>query len=164
MVVAMYLGKTGNEFIDLKARNLSPENVFIWGVQNNEYDFYLSDEREEENLRKWGIPYITIQDIEKDKNTKCINHELESLFKRSDEVYFSLDLDLIDQKECPGVAMPNPKGFSVDQLKQVINYIKSNTQISPLTGMSIVEIDPTKDNKNTARIAIETIKAIINDL
>lgn len=164
MVAAIYMGKGDKHLVNLfKGKTVKPENVFIFGAQTEYFDFFLSDEREQKNLDNWGVNYITKPQIDKEKGklNKLFN-EVDKIYNNVDDVLFSLDMDVIDNADSPGVAMSNPSGLSKGQLLKIVDYIHKNN--SKIIAMSIVEIDPTKDTSNkTLKLATEVIIKILKN-
>lgn len=72
-------------------------------------------------------------------------------------VYISFDMDVLDPGFAPGVSHPEPGGFSV---RQVIDIIQ-NIRAPAIIGADIVEYNPLRDHEGvTARVAAKILKEI----
>ena len=71
-------------------------------------------------------------------------------------VFLSIDLDGFDPAFAPGVAHPEPGGFSTREVLNLIGSIEV-----PIVGADIVELQPTRDqNELTATLAARLVKEI----
>lgn len=165
MVASTYMGKGDEDLTSIfsKKGNILPKNVFMWGIQTEIFDFFLSDHKEQENLEEWGVPFVTKPEIDRDGGSmKKVLKGITKLRKNVDQISFSLDMDVLDFNESPGVAMQNPDGITKSQLMEVVDHLSKNKDNgADLVGMSIVEIDPNNDDGRTKDIAIEVVSKIL---
>jgi len=109
-----------------------PENVLVAGVR--------SAAREELNAaEELGLSYLTYFDYEKDRKAflKTVSKKT-----KGKKVYLSLDLDVLDPKEAPGVCNPEPLGFSYREMLELLTFIPDcNT-----CGIDVVEASPPHDS------------------
>ena len=67
----------------------------------------------------------------------------------------SLDLDVIDPLEAPGVGTPAPRGVGADTLRNALRDIGSHRS---LAGIEVSEYNPARDkDSKTARLAIDLL-------
>jgi arginase len=72
-------------------------------------------------------------------------------------VYLSLDLDALDPAFVPGVAHPEPGGFTVRDVLAVVQGLKAG-----VVGADIVELNPALDRSGlSARVAAKFVKEIL---
>jgi agmatinase len=116
--------------------------------------YSLSYMKELENL---GVLIKTPYDIRKMSwssiREEVVNHIMK---KTRDGVYFSIDIDSLDQAFAPATSVPNPNGIFPYEIMDTIFEIASAL---PAVGMDITEVSPPLDiNKNfTSHIAAQVI-------
>lgn len=80
------------------------------------------------------------------------------LKKAKNEIYLSVDLDVLDPSEMPSVGTPEPDGLSFYQLKEIIKRVVRKRRVA---GLDIVELSPipgfTAPNYLAAKLAYLTI-------
>lgn len=85
----------------------------------------------------------------------------QKLDKATGNLYITLDLDILDPLEVPGVSNPEPNGISVDKLLETFNKIDK----SKLNGLDLVEVNPLFDIGNlTSLIAAKIILSVVSRL
>ncbi|TDA37431.1 hypothetical protein DSO05_00550 [Candidatus Nezhaarchaeota archaeon WYZ-LMO7] len=63
----------------------------------------------------------------------------------SDPLYVSVDIDVLDPAYAPGVATPEPLGFTLQELLDGLWYLKDRE----ILGFDVVEVCPPYDNGST---------------
>ena len=114
------------------AEEHGPENVLVAGVR--------SAAREElEAAEEMGLDHLTYFDYEKDRQgfLKTISRKT-----KGKNVYLSLDLDVLDPGEAPGVCNPEPLGFGYRDLLGLLGFIKE----CDICGLDVVEANPHYDS------------------
>jgi len=102
-----------------------------------------------------GITIYTMRDVRELGISKIINDSLEQLSSKVDAIYISLDMDVLDQAFAPGCPAIGPGGMDSATLLDGICYVAAHPKV---TGMDIVELDPTIDFRDmTSRIAAHVI-------
>ncbi len=71
-------------------------------------------------------------------------------------IHISLDLDVFNPEDCPGVNTPAKNGLSIDEVKELLDYLFDNFKV---VSMDLVEYNPLKDSDNKT---IELIRKIIH--
>lgn len=82
---------------------------------------------------------------------------------RSDAVYVTVDVDVLDPSVAPGTGTPEPGGFSYNQLKEILIGLPERGRV---VGFDIVEVCPPYDHAEitslaAARLAIDLLAAIL---
>jgi len=101
-------------------------------------------EEELNYAKQSGLKFLTSLDI-----GRKLDHVLEEVGKWSrnvGRVYITIDLDVLDPSQAPGVANPEPEGLTVTQLLDII-WTSCNAEIAAI---DIVEFTPLYDDGITA--------------
>ncbi len=110
---------------------LGVENVMAVGIR--------SGGREEvKDARKLGLNYIEINDCRDIDSLKI--KILDAIKGRA--VYLSIDADVLDPREAPGVCNPEPPGLTFEEMVDILDIMKD----VKLAGMDITEIAPAYDS------------------
>jgi agmatinase len=123
-----------------------PKNVMVVGVR-------AGIQEEWEQAAKEGIQTITMDDI----MNKSGGSRLEDFVGKSEKLYVSIDLDVLDPATAPGVGNPEPNGLSSKQLLAYL-YTKRDADI---LGFDIVELCPPYDNGSTATLAAKLMAEML---
>lgn len=110
------------------------------------------DPQEKLRLRDSGIAVYTMRDID-ERGMGCVAREALGKLVHLERLHVSLDLDVVDPMEVPGVGTTSPGGLTYREAQLLMEIIGDTKQVCSL---DIVEINPILDNKNrTAEIAVE---------
>lgn len=124
------------------------ENTVIIGAKD-------IDQAERKILKKLKVLMYTIDDIEEKGISEIVKTALKRISKNISHLHVSLDLDVIDIKDAPGVGMPNYGGLNYREISYITRKI-GETSFSK--SIDIVELNPTRDIENkTAKLAVELI-------
>ncbi len=104
-------------------------------------------------LREHQIKTISDKEIRQGKGPQILK-EYVSTF---DKLYTSFDLDVFDPAFAPGVGNPEAVGINSRELFDMV-YSFENKKI---TGVDVVELNPTYDNGSTASLAAKIISTMI---
>jgi agmatinase len=74
----------------------------------------------------------------------------------SNQIYLSIDMDVLDPAYAPGVGNPEPFGLQPQAVKECIELLAPN-----LIGFDIMEVSPPYDNGNTAALAARFVRNVI---
>lgn len=105
-----------------------------------------------EYVREKNIFYITSYEINGSSHIDIVSR-LKDYLKDVDKIYLSIDMDVLDPSNAPGVSNPEPEGISTSILLNILEGI-SNDRI---VGFDVVEISPPYDNGITSVIASKII-------
>lgn len=126
---------------------LDPKRVFFVGlrqVENPEWKV----------IREYNIPYFHALDFERLSAQGVLAQIKERL---EPPYYLSIDLDVLDPAEAPGVTTPFPGGLSARELL----FLTSELCKSEVIGLDIVELSPLNDrNEETAAIAASLLSRL----
>ena len=82
---------------------------------------------------------------------------LQDITSTFDDLYLSIDLDVLDPAFAPGVGNPEAVGISSRELYDLVTILQNKKIVSA----DIVELNPTYDNGATASMAAKMISTII---
>lgn len=146
-----------NEFADLKFSHTTWLRRFIEkrGASNVIHVGLRASTRDEMIfMNKEGITTISTQTI---LNTKSPEKILIESLKQFEQVYVSLDMDILDPAYAPGVGNPEAAGISTSQLLEFLYVLKGKK----ICGFDIVEVAPQYDTGissiTAAKIMVELI-------
>lgn len=112
------------------------------------------DQPEIELLEKHNIPNFKLVDLILDGMRPLFN-KIDELINKVDNIWVSLDLDVIDRIYAPGAGMPNPSGLTYREILAIADYVGSRCNV---VGIDVVEYNPLQDqDKKTAELGIELI-------
>jgi len=103
-----------------------------------------------------GISYITSLEIRREGLEKT-KERIRKLLEDVENVYLSIDLDVLDPSYAPAVQNPEPEGISPYILHELI----AETCKKSIMGFDLVEVAPNYDNGITAIQAARTIFEVI---
>ena len=104
-------------------------------------------------LKEHNIKTISDRDIRDGNGPKLIK-DLTSSF---DTMYASFDLDVLDPAFAPGVGNPEAAGVTSRELFDMIYALEAKK----VTGIDIVELNPSYDNGSTASLAAKIMSTMI---
>lgn len=106
-----------------------------------------------EFLKENKIKTISDKEIQQGKAIQILKDHISSF----DKIYTSFDLDVLDPAFSPGVGNPEAVGITSRELFDMI-YSLENKKV---TGIDIVELNPTYDNGSTASLAAKIMSTVI---
>jgi len=130
---------------------VKPSDIILLGTRNLDFD-------ERSLLKKCGIKIFTMRDIDEHGIGTIARHAIKALH-HCNRIHISLDMDIIDPSEAPGVGTKAPGGITYREA-HLLMEILSDTGL--VKSMDIVEINPILDNHNqTALLAVELIASLL---
>lgn len=133
-------------------RKLQPENVALVGIRT-------LDEAEKETVRKCGIRYFTMREIDERGMFAVISEAIAIATTGTAGLHLSFDLDGVDPLYAPGVSTPVNGGLSYREAHLAMELISDTKK---LRSMEFVELNPMTDaNHRTALLAIELIQSVL---
>jgi len=100
-----------------------------------------------------GIDYLTSYKIRK-KGTSEIIKEIKNTIFSYENVYLSIDMDILDPAYAPGVQNPEPEGIKTNELIDILCSLSDHKII----GFDVVEVAPIYDTGITAISASVRLK------
>lgn len=150
MPLAAVLGMGLPELVSIGGdfQKVLPQNVELIGIRS-------VDKAEKMLLKKMGVNFYTMTDIDKRGMPEIVNHAIHELAARVDAIHISLDLDGLDPEITPGVATPVKGGLDYREAHLIM---ESAADCGKLCSMEIAEANPILDIRNrTSETAVELI-------
>lgn len=133
-----------------EGQKIKPEHVVMLGLRD-------IDPPEAEILEALNIKYFTYEDIKSLGLDYCLNECIKHL-SHLDNVHVSFDIDGVNPELLPGVSVPVPDGFTIDEVYTVFNRLLGEL---PVHSLDIVEFNKEFDKENvTADFTYELIQHI----
>lgn len=104
-------------------------------------------------LKEHNIKTVLDKDIRDGNGPKLIK-DITSVF---DKMYTSFDLDVLDPAYAPGVGNPEAEGITSRELFDMIYSLEDKK----ITGVDIVELNPSHDNGATASLAAKIMSTMM---
>ena len=124
-----------------------PENIIHVGARA-----FVKEELE--FLTEHNITTISDSDIQNGDGQKL----LKQLTDKFENLYVSIDLDVLDPAFAPGVGNPEAIGITSRELYDMLVSLENKT----IKAADIVELNPSSDNGSTASLAARMISLIIS--
>jgi arginase len=117
------------------------------------------DPGERSLLREAGVHVFTMHEIDRLGLPAVIELALDRLTSQVDSIHLSLDLDVVDPRQAPGVGTPVLGGLSYRETHLAMELLAESGR---LVSMDVVEVNPVLDNHNeTAQLAMQfTLSAL----
>jgi len=127
---------------------LKSENLMFIGLRR-------VDSIEQDYLDEKGIKYILMEDI---KDNATLINEIKKFTSKLDNIYLSLDIDVLDPSEAPGTGYLEDNGMSLSDFKYILGEIIDEK----IKQVDIVEVNPVKDVDGlTVRAAREVLDLLM---
>lgn len=152
MALAVLLGLGPDELVNVgrPGPKVRAKNVVLIGQRD-------LDEKEKELIRDSGCTVFTMRDVDEYGIRSIMSESLKQL-SHLDKLHISLDLDVMDPLDAPGVGTPSQGGLTYRE-GQLIMEILADTD--RLHSVDIMEINPILDIQNrTAEIAVNLISSL----
>lgn len=139
MSLAVLLGHGDNMLTSVSSlrQKIKPENLCIVGVRSYEpleYEF----------LKKLGVKIFFMEEVLARGFKAVLNEAIEIVSKHTVGFGVSIDMDLFDPEDAPGVGMPEEAGLSKSDFFKGWKPLAQNAQF---IGLEIVEFNPMADKK-----------------
>ena len=116
------------------------------------------DEGEREHIRASGVTALTIADIDRLGMGPVMEKAIE-VAARGDGIHLSLDMDVIDPNEAPGVGTPVRGGVSYREAQLAMEMLAATGKV---ISIEVAEVNPILDRANaTAALAVELIASAL---
>ena len=116
------------------------------------------DVGEREHIKKSGVAALTIADIDRLGMADVMERAI-AVASRPEGIHLSLDMDVIDPNEAPGVGTPVRGGISYREAQLAMEMIAATGK---LVSMEVTEVNPILDRANaTAALAVELIASAL---
>ena len=152
MALAALLGRGAPELthIGRPSAKLKPAEVVMLGVRD-------LDPEERIALRGSGILVLTMREVDEMGVAMAARQALDRL-NGLPRLHVSLDMDVLDPNEAPGVGTPVPGGLSYREAHLLMEILADSRRVASL---DIVEVNPILDDRNrTAKLAVELVASL----
>ncbi len=152
MALAVLLGLGPQELVDLgrPGPKVKAENVVLIGIRD-------LDDKEKILIRNSGCTVFTMREVD-ELGIRVVLSRVLKQFSDLEGIHISLDLDVIDPLDAPGVGTPSQGGLTYRE-GQLIMEILADTE--KLHSVDIMEINPILDIQNrTAQMAVNLIASL----
>jgi len=141
-----YEGEVNNHACTTKriADVIPSKNIIILGVRSAERNEY-------ENAKKDNVSFIESSKIIKDGMFSIIKNIKKQIGQQ--QLYLSIDIDVIDPGYAPGTGTPEPFGLNPFDICIAFDILKEN-----LIGFDVMEVNPLYDHGQTAMLAAKYIR------
>ncbi len=127
---------------------IRPDNATLVGLRD-------VDPNERNNLRIAGVHVLTMRDVDERGLRRVMEQALEWASRETDGIHVSLDMDVVDPAEAPGVGTPRRGGLTYREAHLAMEMVADS---GLLRSMDVVEVNPILDQANrTADLAVELI-------
>lgn len=153
MVLAAALGLGGDRFASpaWPRQSLLPQHVALVGTRE-------LDPGERALVEDLGILVLTMSDIDRIGIADAMNRALLRVMGAG-FAHVSLDLDVVDPEQAPGVGTPVAGGLSYREAHLAMELISEWGQMSSL---DVVEVNPILDRENrTGRLAVDLVASAL---
>ena len=150
MPLACCIGKGPAELTNILgyAPKVDPANVVLIGVRD-------VDAIERQCVRESGVTAFTMRDIDERGLREVMDRALAIAGAGTAGIHLSLDMDVVDPDEAPGVGTPVRGGMTYREAHLAMEIV---SDCKNLTSMEIVEVNPVLDEVNrTANLGVELV-------
>jgi len=150
MPLAALIGYGAPELVELLGYKpkIEPRNVAIVGVRD-------LDAKERRLVKESGVHAFTMRDIDERGMREVMSEALRFAMDDTDGVAVSLDMDVIDPSDAPGVGTPVRGGITYREAHLAMEMIADS---DAMVSLEIVEINPVIDLHNTtALLGVEMV-------
>jgi arginase len=153
MPLAALLGYGVDELVNVGRRGakLDPGDVVLLGLRS-------IDPGERELLHQTGVGVYTMRELDERGVSVVVREALVRLAHRQ-RLHVSLDMDVLDPGEAPGVGTPVAGGLTYREAHLLMEIVAESERVA---SAEVVEINPILDNGNrTARLACGLISSLL---
>lgn len=151
---ATITGQNGNSLSEFfKGNFFDPKKCVLIGARSVDFP------KENDNLKNAGIKVITTEDIKKYGIEKVFNDAIKIVTNCTEGFHLSIDVDVLNPKEAPGVSIPEIDGISPDTFLEMIKKFMIYKNL--IKSIDVVEYNPNYDVKNETLNIVENALDII---
>lgn len=146
-------GNPGLTHILHHAPKVKPENLCLVGVRSFE-------KGEAELLRRLNVRIYFMKEVKERGFVSVMKEAVRHVSAHTIGYGVSLDLDVMDPEESPGVGVPEKNGVNTEDLLKIWPELMRDPK---LLGSEIVEFDPSRDNQQrTEKLIISLLNSMIS--
>jgi arginase len=130
-------------------RAVNPDQIVIVGARQLDPD-------ERTNLKKMGVHVFSMADIDRSGMKSVMTDAIMIASRKgADKIHVSLDMDIVDPQDAPGVGTPVRGGVTYREAHLAMEMIY---EARVMRSLEVVEVNPILDQQNTtAELAVELI-------
>ncbi len=148
MPVAAMLGRGSFAEMRWATTDVDPKNIAMVGLRD-------VDPAEGDALGETEISTYTMSDVDSRGFADVVEEAIDRALDGVDELHVSLDMDLLDPNEAPGVGTPVRGGASYREAHAAMELV---AKTDALRSLEVVEVNPILDSHNaTAELAVELV-------
>jgi arginase len=152
MALAALFGRGSFGAMGWTQADIEEERVAIVGLRD-------LDSEERKALKDSGIATYTMHDIDSRGVDSVVEDAITRILNNVDALHVSLDLDVLDPNEAPGVGTPVRGGITYREGHTAMELV---AETDALQSMEIVEVNPILDSHNqTAELGVELLASAI---
>ena len=134
------------------APKVKEENAVLVGARD-------LDSAEKELLRESEVTVFTMDDIDKLGIHQVMEQAIEISSNGTEGVHISIDMDIVNPQEAPGVGTPVKGGLTYRETHMALEMV---AEADILASMDVMEVNPILDCQNkTAELAVELIASTL---
>jgi arginase len=154
MPVAAFLGRGSFGEMRWATADIAEHNVAMVGLRN-------IDDQERTAIRDTEVDAYTMSDIDRRGIVPVVDEALSSALDGVDALHVSLDMDVLDPDEAPGVGTPVTGGVTYREAHAAMELV---AETDAMCSMEVVEVNPILDSHNrTADLAVELVSSGLGD-
>jgi len=154
MPVAAFLGRDVFGDMGWATADVSEHNVAMVGLRD-------VDDQERTAIVDTDVDPYTMSDIDRRGIVPVVEDALDSALDGVDALHVSLDMDVLDPDEAPGVGTPVTGGVTYREAHAAMELV---AETDALCSMEVVEVNPILDSHNrTADLAVELVSSGLGD-
>jgi arginase len=151
MPFAVALGLAAEPFPATLRKSADPRHSVLVGIRD-------VDDGEREHIKKGGVTALTIADVDRLGMGPVMERAI-AVAAQGDGIHLSLDMDVIDPNEAPGVGTPVRGGVSYREAQLAMEMIAATGR---LVSLEVAEVNPILDRANaTGALAVELIASAL---
>lgn len=140
----------GNPIRALLLDGLPGANIYQIGIEN-----FTNSEPYWRFAKESGNSILSMEDVRTKGLDFCIKMALGALESRVDQIYFDLDVDVLDRAFAPACPGSRPGGITPSEMFTAARIMGAHPKVR---AMDLVEIDPERDiNDQTALVAAQAM-------
>ena len=152
MALAALVGAEPEELARLGGwtHKVAPKHVVLLGVRS-------LDPAEREAIAAMGMHLFTAADVRR-RGVADVMQEVRAVFADTDGVHVSLDIDVCDPGDAPGVSTPEPDGLPLPEVRALLRMAAT----LDVRSLDLVEVNPARDLRNTtAELGVELALSVL---
>jgi arginase len=153
MPVAALMGFGASKLSELLSSQpvIQPEHIAIIGARSYE-------EAELLFLNKLHVKVYFMEEVEERGFLQVLQEAVEKVSRETVGFGVSIDMDVIDPKDAPGVGSPEKNGISAKEFLQALPFLKNHPKA---VGFELVEYNPERDREHKTRdLVYEILKGL----